>query len=236
MEVEQLSLFDSLDNVSGRLGKNQDRADGLFDNGLSLRVQRLSEGSLFKSSERSDSADKHSRATTKSITLQPACLETIERVLRRLQGSSLLLGALTYALGVKINSLLKVRVRDVRFADMKIVVDRREYSIPETLAEELREHVHQRLCGLEASVNADRRLEPIFVDQARRTLEEVFSESAVSALRLRMSGRVHLRKALRRGKRISSALELFDKGPRIVRRGPGGAITEYYLWRSAVGI
>ncbi len=49
---------------------------------------------------------------------------------------------------------------------------------------------------------------------------------------LGLIGRVHLHRAKRRGAKFFSALELFDKGPRIVRRSRRGVVTAYYVWRS----
>lgn len=51
--------------------------------------------------------------------------------------------------------------------------------------------------------------------------------------RLRMLGWLHRRRALSKGTRTSSPLDLFDKGPRIVRRKSGGIIDAYYLWRAS---
>lgn len=58
-----------------------------------------------------------------------------------------------------------------------------------------------------------------------------------------MSRRVNLALLALQGKDVStkaagesgptSPLELFDKGPRIVRRGRGGVIDAYYLWRAS---
>jgi hypothetical protein len=49
----------------------------------------------------------------------------------------------------------------------------------------------------------------------------------------RLLGRFHAKRALKRGAKLASPLDLFDKGPRIVRRGRRGVIDAYYVWRTA---
>jgi hypothetical protein len=51
---------------------------------------------------------------------------------------------------------------------------------------------------------------------------------------LGLIGRAHLYRAQRKNSKLSNALELFDKGPRIVRRNRYGAVTAYYVWRARV--
>jgi hypothetical protein len=50
---------------------------------------------------------------------------------------------------------------------------------------------------------------------------------------LKILARAHRRYAALRKHLITSPLDLFDKGPRIVRRGRGGVVSAYYLWRAA---
>jgi hypothetical protein len=52
-------------------------------------------------------------------------------------------------------------------------------------------------------------------------------------LHLKMLGRLHKRRALLRDSLCASVLNLFDKGPRIVRRRRGGIVDAYYLWRAS---
>lgn len=49
---------------------------------------------------------------------------------------------------------------------------------------------------------------------------------------LGLIGRAHLYRGQRGNLKLSSALDLLDKGPRIVRRNRYGAITAYYVWRA----
>jgi hypothetical protein len=50
---------------------------------------------------------------------------------------------------------------------------------------------------------------------------------------LQVLARLHRKHAASRKHRITSPLDLFDKGPRIVRRGRGGVVDAYYLWRAS---
>jgi hypothetical protein len=50
---------------------------------------------------------------------------------------------------------------------------------------------------------------------------------------LKILARLHYKYAALKKHVILSPLDLFDKGPRIVRRGRGGVVTAYYLWRAS---
>lgn len=65
-------------------------------------------------------------------------------------------------------------------------------------------------------------------------MKEVVEVARILDRALGLVGRAHLCRAQRRNTEISSALELFDKGPRIVRRNRYGALTAYYVWRARV--
>jgi integrase len=49
---------------------------------------------------------------------------------------------------------------------------------------------------------------------------------------LSLIGRAHRHRAVKRKVKLSSVLDLFDKGPRIVRRNRSGGVTAYYVWRA----
>ncbi len=65
-------------------------------------------------------------------------------------------------------------------------------------------------------------------------MKEVVEVARILDRALGLVGRAHLYRAQRRNTELSSALELFDKGPRIVRRNRYGAVTAYYVWRARV--
>jgi hypothetical protein len=70
------------------------------------------------------------------------------------------------------------------------------------------------------------------VERPESVLKDVDSTARLVNKALGLIGRAHLYRAQRRNTGISSALELFDKGPRIVRRNRYGAVTAYYVWRA----
>jgi hypothetical protein len=161
-------------------------------------------------------------------------LQSVERLLRKGKGDVLLLTALSYDLGVQMPSLCTVKVRDVNLSRRRIFVRSREFVISPEVFDELRDYIHDRLCGLEATVSADKREEVLFPQETLCAADALLSSCAISRQQLRASGRVHLRRAIRRGCSVTSPLGLMDRGPRIVRRGPGGAISGCYVWRGAV--
>lgn len=184
--------------------------------------------------------------------------EAIETLLRRLRGGSLIVAVLSYDLGVRISNLVRLRIRDVQLSRRAIYLDGRELKIPPVIIDDLREHIGDLLCGLDASDVAGKRDQPLFPSEViEEVVEQLRRECAIWCKRfgtmsmpehgqehlgelpdvatdafLRLSGRWHKRIALRRGLRVSSPLDLFDKGPRIVRRRTAGLIDAYYMWRA----
>jgi len=183
-------------------------------------------------------------------------LNYLEELLRSLRGESLLVATLSYGLAVPISALREVRVRDVGIFEKTILIRGREYSIPYAIADDLREFFQERVCGSEASLAFD-------VSHSSSVLNNLlFSEGAFSKLHesstaiaatlqiklantgyrktstcfdslLQVLARLHRRLAASKKLMITSPLELFDKGPRIVRRGRGGTVNAYYLWRAS---
>lgn len=178
-------------------------------------------------------------------TLRETLTEHLEMLLGRLRGESLLVATLSYGLGVRISSLRDVKVRDVSLAEGTVVVACREREIPVVIREDLREHLEER----GGAAHASRREQRLFSEDAFAVLAEesrrvdgLFSAKfrasegrrakACLDSRLRILGWFHKKRAARRGLRFSSALDLFDKGPRIVRRGRAGRVDAYYAWRA----
>lgn len=182
-----------------------------------------------------------------------ALTRTFELLLGSLRGEALVAAMLAYGLGVRVSALRALRVRDICLKDRNIFVVGRYRKLPELALNDLREHLHNRVCGREVpAVGSDgssdgvwRRDDLLFSSQAFDTLLKVssrvnmqagivegliFDERFDSAFKI--LARLHRRCAAKFGVTRESPLELFDKGPRIVRRGRGGAIDAYYVWRA----
>jgi integrase len=184
-----------------------------------------------------------------------ALAEYLEQLLRQLRGEALLIATLAYGLGVRLSALRSVRLRDVSVFDSCIVISGRDYVIPNAIREDLKEHLHDKVCGYEAGTSINRRDDKIFADDAFATLISAFDRvrnlctdqnvcpkksnflaaitvRACADSMLRIASWLHRRLATRKGALFSSPLELFDRGPRIVRRGRSGALNAYYVWRT----
>lgn len=190
------------------------------------------------------------RLESPSTLVREAITAHLEVLLGRLRGEALLIAALSYGLGVRMSHLRDVRMRDVSLPDNTVVVLGRERVIPEGIVEDLRDHVQERVCGREASSNLSLRDQRLFSDEAfdvfaqeSRSVDTMFAEKlrvsvgqrarACLDSRLRILGWFHRKRAARKGIKFSSALDLLDKGPRIVRRRGAGAVDAYYLWRAS---
>lgn len=184
--------------------------------------------------------------------LRAALAEHLEVLLGKLRGESLLVATLCYGLGVRVSQLQAVKMRDVSIVEKTIYLAGREREIPEVILGDLEEHIHDRLCGFEASSSSPRREVGLFSVEAfealaaesrrvdamfcgRMEIESGKGQRAKACFdsRLRILGWFHRRRAARRGIQLRSPIELFDKGPRIVRRGSRGAVDSYYLWRAS---
>lgn len=183
-----------------------------------------------------------------------ALTRACELLLGSVRGEALVAAMLTYGLGVRVSDLRTLRVRDVCLKDRSIFIMGRYRKLPELALHDIREHLHDRVCGREApTVHSDgssdgvwRREVLLFSSHAFDSLREVscvvnkqagiisdsgFNERFDSAFKI--LSRLHRRSAAKFGVACESPLELFDKGPRIVRRGRGGVIDAYYVWRAA---
>jgi hypothetical protein len=130
-----------------------------------------------------------------------------------------------------------------------IVIGTREYPIPETIYDDLREQIHDTICGSIASSATGYGDYPLFSEHAFEQLRLALEQSGEAFrdrlcqiiqrsswrsadLRLRVIGWFHRRSLSSNGLGQHSPIDLFDKGPRIVRRLRGGALNAYYLWRA----
>jgi hypothetical protein len=173
--------------------------------------------------------------------------EDVERFLNQLRGEALLIGALSYDLGLRLSQLRFLRVRDVNLGARVIELSDGRRLIPGAIFEDLKEHIHEKLCGSEASAVAHKRDQLLFSQGAFESVmlnclsffaagREATPESdfgvRIKDNFLRVMGWFHTKRAARRGGRVDSPLGLFDKGPRIVRRDRGGMVNSYYVWRA----
>jgi integrase len=201
-----------------------------------------------------DTSRKVKRQGLQALHSRESLTRSFELLLSSLRGEALVAAMLAYGLGVRVSELRALRVRDVCLKDRSIFVMGRYRKLPEIVLNDLREQIHDRICGREVpAVSSDgspdgvwRRDDLLFSAHAFDALLEIACvvnkqasmiedlsfngrfDSAFKAL-----GRLHRRYAAKFGVTCASPLELFDKGPRIVRRGRGGAIDAYYVWRAA---
>ena len=166
-------------------------------------------------------------------------VQAVETLLRRTSVGAQLLVALTYDTGVPVSVLLNLRVRDVHFGRCSFRVGQREIKLAREIGEDLRNFIHDSMCGFEASSEVSGGQQFVFPREATEELSRILTEVEISPRDLRVAGRLHLYLARRKKsdatwrKTHTSPLSLFEKGPMIVRRGAGGSIRAYYLWRGA---
>lgn len=196
----------------------------------------------------------------RSAGLRSFAPEHVERFLNHLHGEALLVGALSYDLGLRLSQLRFLRVRDVNLSARVIELSDGAKQIPAALFEDLKEHISARGSGCEVGRGVAKRDQLLFSHEAFESVlrvcasffanasqaansEESASELTISGLHaelgqrvrdnfLRVMGWFHRKRAAKRGAGISSPLGLFDKGPKIVRRDRGGVVHSYYLWRA----
>ncbi len=175
--------------------------------------------------------------------------QALEYALSQLRGESLVVAMLAYGLGVRLSELRDLRVRDISLRDRRVLLGGRFKALPKMAIEDLREHLQERICGREATGLGGehsiegiwRREDPVFSTEAIEVVSDTISNLGAafnvgphsSDVSLKALGRFHKRRAAVLGLRCESALELLDKGPRIVRRGFGGSVDAYYVWRAA---
>lgn len=206
------------------------------------------------SGDRTLGSTRHATAARKArvgeVLRRLPSTEDMEPLFSKLRGVDLILATLAYGLKVRVSDLRAVRVRDVNLANRCIVIGGVLFALPAVVIDDIRDFIHEKLCGSEASVTVSRREQRLFSEEDFQSFFEQASEiqhnvasvgegdSAVLTERclnriFRVLGRFHAKKAIKRGAKIASPLELFDKGPRIVRRGRWGVIDAYYIWRTA---
>jgi len=185
-----------------------------------------------------------------SGVLKQALVEHLELLLGRLRGEALIVAMLSYGLGVRVSQIREARVRDVSLSDRTIVLGGKERVIPATLFDDIQDHVHDRVRESDRRCPLAKRDQRLFTERSfeslleeSRHIDRLFSEKwklsegsrarACFDSRLRILGWFHKKCAGLRGQAPLSALELMDKGPRIVRRSSAGIVDAYYVWRAS---
>jgi hypothetical protein len=181
-------------------------------------------------------------------TTRAALANYLELLLNNLRGEALLVAALAYGLRVPISSLRELRIRDISITERLVFIASRERQIPHAIVEDLREHLFENVCGREASIGVTNRADRLFSQSAFEQLTET-AQSIQSLLaeqlqgiarrrsfsyldtQLKLLGALHAKRMRRAGRLTPCPLDSINKGPRIVRRGRGGAIDAYYRWR-----
>jgi hypothetical protein len=223
----------------------------VIHSGLSSELSVSTTRAIFESKRGRDQVSaKINRPESPNTIVREAMTAHLEVLLGRLRGESLLIAALSYGLGVRMSHLRNVRMRDVSISENTVTVAGRDRLIPNGIREDLRDHAQERMCGRETSGNLSGRDRRLFSDDAfdlfaqeSRHVDSMFAEKlrvsvgqrarACIDSRLRILGWFHRKRAARKGIKFSSALDLLDKGPRIVRRRGAGSVDAYYIWRAS---
>jgi hypothetical protein len=103
---------------------------------------------------------------TRCSGLKAIAPEHVEGFLNQLHGEALLVGALSYDLGLRLSQLRFLRVRDVNLSARVIELSDGVKQIPAALYEDLKEHVTEKLCGSGVGRNAQRREQLLFSHEA----------------------------------------------------------------------
>ena len=96
--------------------------------------------------------------------------EHVERFLNQLHGEALLVGALSYDLGLRLSQLRFLRVRDVNLTARVIELSEGAKPIPASLFEDLKEHISEKVCGGEVARGVQKRDRLLF---SHETFEHV---------------------------------------------------------------
>jgi len=92
--------------------------------------------------------------------------EHVERFLNQLHGEALLVGALSYDLGLRLSQLRFLRVRDVNLTARVIELSEGAKPIPNALYEDLKEHVSDKVCGADCARVGQKRDQLLFSPEA----------------------------------------------------------------------
>ena len=189
------------------------------------------------------------KGLTPDVHMREALGEYAEQLFNQLRGESLTVAALAYGLQLNLSDLQALRIRDVRLSDNVVIIRGIELDIPSVIREDVYEQMRAHCEDSQLIPPLHAMNLPFFSSKSFRDIEQLLSElerkyaerfgntmrksrSRCSNVRLRILGWFHKRHAHRAaGIGFKSALELFDKGPRINRRRGGGRQDAYYVWR-----
>ena len=105
-------------------------------------------------------------ARKRGAGLKSIAPEHVERFLNQLHGEALLVGALSYDLGLRLSQLRFLRVRDVNLSARVIELSDGAKQIPAALYEDLKEHVSEKLRGGEVGRGVQKRDQLLFSHDA----------------------------------------------------------------------
>jgi hypothetical protein len=100
------------------------------------------------------------------VGLKGIAPEHVERFLNQLHGEALLIGALSYDLGLRLSQLRFLRVRDVNLSARVIELSEGAKQIPDALYEDLKEHVSEKISGGQAGRGVHKRDQLLFSHEA----------------------------------------------------------------------
>jgi hypothetical protein len=200
------------------------------------------------SSQQQRPAPRLGRPINRGSLQQDSVIEYIERLFKGLDSESLLIAALSYGLGARLSEIARIRIRDVTLSERLIIIGQREYQIPQAIYDDLKEHIHGTICGSSALLSTSYAETTTFSQAGFLKLTAALERSELEKsehferfsnrscwrhcdIRLRIIGWFHRRSLSANGYPNPTPIDLFDKGPRIVRRERGGVLNSYYLWR-----
>lgn len=105
-------------------------------------------------------------------TLRRLSPTVMEGLLSHLSGGALLVAGLAYGLGVPIEALRCLQLRDIHGGGKSLEIDGKRYAVPAILVEDLREFVQGRVCGFEATTSVYRRDQALFSGEAFESLNQ----------------------------------------------------------------
>jgi hypothetical protein len=204
--------------------------------------------SILRQSKAAPQSDSRRERQIAEVMKRLPSTEEMEPFFSQLRGVNLILATLSYGLKVTVSELQGLRIRDVNLATHHVVLNGVARPLPSLVIDDVREYLNERVCGSEASVTVSKREQRLFsehdlrgffeyVTDYQRVLiadkgpDQTLTEGCFNRI-FRVLGRFHARGAAKRGTKLRSPLDLFDKGPKIVRRGRWGVVDAYYLWRT----
>lgn len=161
----------------------------------------------------------------------PTCSEQIQSLLRWGRGPALISLALTLDCNVPFRALKRIRLNDVDCDGGVIRISRTYYRIHDSLLEDLKEIVQNQSCGSLVHQGERVRSESsfLFSEELIALVLGKLKECKISPKKWRSFGEEILEE--RKSFDTQSPLDLFSRGPKILRRLSGGSSISHYFWR-----